>query len=386
MAATYQREKRILSLDGIRGLAAVCVLFTHLLPRQSFVWRAFPFGRFGVGLFFLLSGYLIIDLLLAARARIDLGAPIRDAWFTFYARRALRIFPLYYGVVLVLCLFRYAPVLDVAWWHLTYTSNIGYSVFHIQYANLSHFWSLCVEEQFYLVIPLITLLLPIKRSFYCIATIVLACLALKFTIAFTSGDGQLLARMPFSNIEGIAYGALIAYSSRLGIADRILSFVSRRLWLPGFAGAMLVSWVFFSQVSLRAYASNFSMTAYMAFPDLMFALSVGPLVALSSRRNLPSFANSFLSSKVMVYLGTISYGTYVYHFAMMPVWPRVTTALGIDQSGYVAFMVEIAITILIASASWFIVEKPVLRLKKRLPGRAVAGDALPATADLSALT
>ncbi len=122
------------------------------------------FGRLGVVLFFCISGFLIGRILIQHRLSYEKGAYTRSkALVDFYVRRGLRIFPLYFGVILVFCLIGYAPITNRIAWHLTYTSNYG-EIFGIDMANAAHFWSLCVEEQFYLIVPFVILWTRAKVS------------------------------------------------------------------------------------------------------------------------------------------------------------------------------------------------------------------------------
>jgi peptidoglycan/LPS O-acetylase OafA/YrhL len=150
-------------LDGLRAVAAFAVLVGHLYPRSTWVVDGFHFGRFGVDLFFILSGFLIVNILLQGRAGIERGRSLAGQLKNFYVRRVLRIFPLYFGILLVFGVLRYGTVPSQFWWHATYTSNYGTALYGINFGNFEHFWSLCVEEQFYLVIPLSVLALPPRK-------------------------------------------------------------------------------------------------------------------------------------------------------------------------------------------------------------------------------
>src|SRR5690606_2384608 len=160
--------KRVVALDGIRGVAIVMVMALHFICSMSssddmasrVAAKLTSYGVWGVDLFFVLSGYLITGILFDAKGR-------QGYFRSFYMRRTLRIFPLYYAVLVVLIFLvpegfavRYAPGLDqlrdVQIWLWSYLTN-----FHLAETNafsipyVSHFWSLAVEEQFYLVWPFI---------------------------------------------------------------------------------------------------------------------------------------------------------------------------------------------------------------------------------------
>src|SRR6188474_573227 len=149
-------KPRMPQLDGLRTLAVTAVAVSHWTP--DFLVGIVPWGT-GVQLFFVLSGFLITGILLRSRPT-DHGVPLSNALRVFYARRFLRIFPLYYGV-LVLCLLLGAGTIYQTWpWHFSYVTNFYYWRYgHGDEVSdpFLHFWSLSVEEQFYLMWPLIVL-------------------------------------------------------------------------------------------------------------------------------------------------------------------------------------------------------------------------------------
>jgi len=175
--------KHISALDGVRGLAILLVFMVHifgmgtnsgsrLMRLQS---RIFSAGWIGVDMFFALSGFLITGILYDT-----LGS--RRFFLNFYARRSLRVFPLYYGYILTIMLIVLA--LRGHWYsrlglYLTYTSNLDRSLGRYTTApwvNFGHFWSLAVEEQFYLFWPVAVFLLRRKR-YILIASLTLAAMS-----------------------------------------------------------------------------------------------------------------------------------------------------------------------------------------------------------------
>ena len=136
------------SLDGVRALAFLAVFWNHARP-DPYNW-----GAMGVQVFFALSGFLITRIL----AQSESGQPGADLR-RFYIRRTLRIFPLYYTLLVLIGLIR---GWNDPFWHLTYTYNIKVYLVHGFDPVLAHFWTLCVEEQFYLIYPLIFWLTPAR--------------------------------------------------------------------------------------------------------------------------------------------------------------------------------------------------------------------------------
>lgn len=219
---------RLPALDALRGIAILLVLLYHFAPSglvtspaARAALTAVQVGWVGVDLFFVLSGFLITGILLDGRGDPHLLA-------RFYGRRALRILPLYYGTLLVLLLVALvarhveaastsseAFLRDQAWYWL-HAANVA-AARDTQWAAQSwvqHFWSLAVEEQFYLVWPAVVLLLPVRWLPRAIAATLVAALALRIWLA-------VLAQLPVaayvltpSRADALAVGALLAVAWR----------------------------------------------------------------------------------------------------------------------------------------------------------------------------
>ena len=145
-------------LDALRAIAVTMVLYSHFLaPNGSSFW-----GHIGVRLFFVLSGFLITRLLLEARAAAEFEAG--PALRSFYIRRALRIFPPYFAVLGFVWLTDLEQSSGSLVWHALYLSNFWYALRN-EWTPwlLCHFWSLSIEEQFYIAWPLVVLLAPRRR-------------------------------------------------------------------------------------------------------------------------------------------------------------------------------------------------------------------------------
>jgi peptidoglycan/LPS O-acetylase OafA/YrhL len=154
-------------LDTLRCFAVLGVLVSHLWWQSPLPWIFAPlsWGHMGVQLFFVLSGFLITGILLDGRRRVDAGETTpRFFARQFYARRFLRIFPVYYLTLVVLVALDFGRVRDFAPILFGYVSNLYVSVTGEWIGHFSHLWSLAVEEQFYVVWPFLILLLP-RRMF-----------------------------------------------------------------------------------------------------------------------------------------------------------------------------------------------------------------------------
>ena len=144
-------------LNSLRAIAIILVLIEHFAYA---IGSHFSAGYYGVDLFFVLSGFLITNILLKKNDNTNF-----KNWVNFIGRRALRIFPIYYLTILVLLIFDYQPLKQELLYVATYTYNYAWVYYKLPLSNISHFWSLAVEEQFYLVWPIIILMfLKFKRG------------------------------------------------------------------------------------------------------------------------------------------------------------------------------------------------------------------------------
>src|SRR5512138_1198839 len=153
------------SLDGLRFFAFLLVFFFHALQWSPWGnWPIIRFGYLGVPIFFVLSGFLIGGILLDLKDKHSPGFGLGAKLKTFYIRRSLRIFPVYYLFIGILTLLmvmsgRLDPVArDSIFWHLAYLTNFRSFFAGMSHITQGHFWSLAVEEHFYLLAPLVVLL------------------------------------------------------------------------------------------------------------------------------------------------------------------------------------------------------------------------------------
>ncbi|MDB5358330.1 MAG: hypothetical protein JWN24_4783 [Phycisphaerales bacterium] len=199
-------------LDGLRALAVGCVLIAHFVVPLA----RFPFGSVGVLLFFVLSGYLITGILLRARDDAEREGTSRlFALRQFYVRRFLRIFPLYYLVLTLAALANAGEARKMVWWNAAYLSNF-YMAAHGWQHPISHFWTLAVEEQFYIAWPWVVMFLPWRL----VAPVVSAAIAvpLLWKLAVTHATGNLFAAgiLTPSCLDTLGAGSLLAIAARAG--------------------------------------------------------------------------------------------------------------------------------------------------------------------------
>ena len=152
-------------LDGLRAFAIISVMIGHWISwdTTNLLLKNGPWSH-GVILFFVLSGYLISNILFEQKEKIDSNTiTLSTSLKTFYFRRFLRIFPLYYLLLFYLYYINYTNTRAVFWWLATFTSNLLQCKTGEYIGNFNHFWSLAVEEQFYLFWPILVFYTPKHR-------------------------------------------------------------------------------------------------------------------------------------------------------------------------------------------------------------------------------
>jgi peptidoglycan/LPS O-acetylase OafA/YrhL len=359
--------KHIPALDGVRGLAAVGIFICHygggLSSSIGLVRFAAEVERFGwaaVSLFFVLSGFLISGILWESFDK-------ENWWRRFYWRRSLRIFPLYYFALLLIftsTIFFYGHSwpLGSLWPFLVYLQNTPpLSPIMMKFPNivaLSHFWSLAVEEQFYLIWPF----LLVWRSGNNTATrrmcLLIWALSLGFRILVYSAGmrdawaiGFLAGRM-----GELAIGAYLALAVRDARMRQIV-FKNARFVFPGSLLALIGIAIWDKGTDLRLFPMG---TLGLAINAILFA----SLIALCLQ---PGAVASFFSMRWLRWMGKISYGFYVYHILLKSLFEWVASSAfpGLGHNAYLLALAGVAAigTLMIASLSFYAFEAPIMRLK-----------------------
>lgn len=355
-------------LDGLRAVAIMCVLIEHFELSVRYINNVVSIGRLGVILFFVLSGFLITRILLEEREiheskHISQVALIRS----FYIRRFLRIFPIYYLTIFLLASFDYAPIKDHLLWHLTYLSNFSFSFFGgTPYSFSQHFWSLCVEEQFYLFWPFVIVYAPRRYLHRVIMGVIIASVTYKaLGLIFGLTDLQ-VERPVFGCMDSLGFGALLALYGKE--TDKYNSYKSTLIKTSIWIGLpLLIGTQILYALGEHGYKSITFSTTFTTLKDFAAALFFVRIVEHASQNSGNAFG-SLLSIRPIRYVGKISYGIYIYHYFLKGIFPSFLYAVGITQlPKWGGFTILTLTSISLASVSWHFIEKPINNMKKYVP-------------------
>ena len=347
--------KHISGLNGIRAIAVLMVIVSHRFPIDHFL-RVMPIGHFGVDIFFVLSGFLISRILLNGVMKIENKTTTAFQLIkSFIIRRSLRIFPIYYLLLLVLYLtggiignsFR-----ENFLWYFFYASN--YLVYNEGkwFGCLAHLWSLAVEEQFYLVWPFFVLVFFRNRI---LILLLLTIVVGTVTPFFTDGITYVLT---ISCVNAFGIGALLAYVELM-----------RPQWQSVFVKTVNVLAI----VSLVLLWMHHFVATLPVFSDRLLVSIVAVALIAYCRYHQESFlVTRILENKMLSFIGLISYGVYLYHNVVPRYWTVILKRLQIETPAtvgtfsYIEFFIQTAFVILVSYLSWIVIEKPIAKWKDKI--------------------
>lgn len=347
--------RHIPALDGLRAFAILAVLVHHCgeyyliqnSPQTSLLRSFVENLGSGVDLFFALSGFLITGILLDS---LD-----RPYFFRrFYWRRGLRIWPLYYTFLLAAYLV-----------HRRVFSGIGVTPFVFYYRNflgpdrasdmyVGQFWSLCVEEQFYLVWPLVLYFTAKRLRIPLIVFLMNSAFFCRAYLFWRGVDGYVIYRLPYCHMDVLLAGALVAVLTRHGMKEKILRTLCFAGMLLGIAGLAVVETV---SPNVAIYPLGLTSTA------LLFGGVVGLCI-----RGVGRAVRTVLESPLLEAISKRSYAMYVFHLVPLYVSYKLLLRLKALPLGMLPALPIILgiglVTYGMAWLSWRYLEEPMLRLKK----------------------
>ncbi|MEZ4294435.1 MAG: acyltransferase [Polyangiaceae bacterium] len=369
---------RMVALDGVRGLAVLLVMLHHFmfLPKDTLihtgVYAVRKLGWTGVELFFVLSGYLITSILIEYRGD--------GRYFSaFYARRALRILPLYYVVVaasffLLPAFINLGELKGSPGWYWFQASN-----WHMAFNGFSHktlcvCWSLAIEEQFYLIWPLVVGLTPPRLLGRVALGVFIGSSLLSIGMSAAGAPWVMTYTLTPCRLGGLALGGFLATVPQ----EKLRASSKAALRVGGLAAAVSAAVLLITR-STHMEGRGWTGIGFTALSVLWASVIT---LALSA----PVVTRVF-SSRPLTFLGKYSYGLYLWHMPVAifvrdsvfgpKVWPRVFGTLLVGQLVY--DVLAMAVSIAVAWVSWRALEEPILRLKKHFHyarmGRAEKGAA-----------
>jgi peptidoglycan/LPS O-acetylase OafA/YrhL len=346
------------SLDGLRAIAIILVMSVHYHQRFGGGWA-------GVQLFFVISGFLITQILLASKPGVSIG----DYMARFYVRRSLRIFPLYFGFVLLLAISAALWNLPPNWpevklWLLTYTLNFAHMFHYVPVDDMyTHFWSLAVEEQFYLIWPLIVWCLSLSALRQAIIAILVLSPLLRLLMVATGSDPEQLYFFTPCQMDAFAAGAAIAaFDVRLAHPQRSVVIAAVIAVVAGIAA----NWAFNPKFAIATGGYPYYMPHYLQYVWGYSLLNIcGALAIIGCLQG----EFSWLEKPWLVQIGRISYGIYVFHRPVIGlldkfVAPQLPANNKVAMAIIPVLYIGISYTLALISFNFF--ESRFLRLKDRL--------------------
>jgi peptidoglycan/LPS O-acetylase OafA/YrhL len=356
-AVSTSRENYVVEFDTLRALAAIAVICTHFAPFRGIPILGFVEGRLGlpaVDLFFALSGFLITGILLNCK-KLLAHQSRTETLGRFYARRFLRIFPLYYLVFFLFLLFGPEGIRNNAAWFLTHTVNFGKVFSESSTQPLNHFWTLAVEEQFYLIWPLVVLNMSLKSILRIAAGAVFVSITARIAMVLGNEPRTAIQQFTYCCLDPLVLGAAVAV---LREEQRLTArFLSRISIIAGVLSA-----------SLLAFASN---NTFEVFGRLSHGLCFASLIGLM---DITAGKTAwFMRTRILRYIGRISYGLYVWHLPVL--WLvnseslSTRSALPPGFARLAEFAIAAVLTFLVSAASYQFFEAPINDLKRLFPYR-----------------
>jgi len=374
---------RIPDLDGLRGIAILLVMVFHFwfygVAFGSTLWdriysHAAGVGWVGVDLFFVLSGFLITGILYDSRQH-------PHYYRIFYARRTIRIFPLYYGFLVLFCVLaplvlnllhrpELAPIHDSTTAKLfafSYALNWyeGWKGFTVVSASLRHFWSLCIEEQFYLAWPFLVLTLTRRRLMALCGVLMVVAFILRI-VSYRLQLTDAAYTWTFCRMDSLAIGAVVALAARNSYDWSAMGKWARRLTLP--ALCLVAPLLGLQDLRTQFIAGQFVLSSVSYS---LLGIFFGGCLVIAMCAYEESITHRILSSPFLRFFGKYSYCLYICHLPLIIVGTKMglrseklAEVLGNKFAAIVAVNgISFLIAIGIALASWNLFEKPWLKLK-----------------------
>jgi peptidoglycan/LPS O-acetylase OafA/YrhL len=331
-------------LDSLRAFSVFAVIYCHYVPADY--W---PFGinlaPLGVRCFFVLSGFLITSILLRDFADTP---SFKAVYPIFIARRALRLYPILLVVLLVTAYLDVPRTRETLFWNMFYLTNVYMAMQPSWPEAIGHLWSLAVEEQFYLLWPLVLFAVPRRYLPPIIVAMVIS--AIIFRMLWRLFD------LGFIGAEVLTPTAFDA----LGLGALLALFRNNRSLVAAIGAAGAVLWLV-TTVLFRAGTLPGQWGTLMYFVNQTAAAMVFMWAVQRLADGAPGIAGKIIGFPLFVYLGTISYGIYILHQFSPYLLGLVPISLPIGQY----YAVSAIMTVSLAALSWHFLELPIMRAGRR---------------------
>ena len=363
---------RVPELDGIRGIAVLMVMAFHILshaehffdsPLASFFYWSSQMGWAGVDLFFVLSGFLITNILLEKKGK-------KNYFRNFYMRRILRIFPVYYLCLTVIFIggFYDSSITGISTpktmlWFYSYMQNWLMASGSGPALYFVHFWSLAIEEQFYLVWPFVVYYADQKSLMKIGSIAILGAMFLRIYFVFVLDRPDILNTFPYystiTRMDSLLIGAMIAIGLQsVAFRDGLVKDAPRVLVYA----ILIVAACFLIQPG-SPLTNNGAMIT-VGFSGL--AIMTGALIVVLLTKNETNITRRVFRNRGLTFFGKYSYALYVIHWPITSFMIEYFVKKG--YQGFVPWLVFIVgafvITLILALLSWNLMEKPILNLKR----------------------
>jgi peptidoglycan/LPS O-acetylase OafA/YrhL len=370
-------EHRLKELDGVRGVAVLMVMTAHIFSQAEVFWKnglteffslATAMGLTGVDFFFVLSGFLITSILLKNKGQ-------QHYFRNFYARRSLRIFPVYYFCITIIFIGYFVfgnasiqTVFSTGFWFYSYLHNWIYAINAAPGLYFSHLWSLAIEEQFYLTWPLVIFFVDRKYLFQIGTGVILLALAVRIFVVFGLGNLDIINTFPYystiTRIDSLMVGALIAVAFQTDTLKQQLAKDAPKLLLMFFV-------VVGACVAVQPASPIWNNRSMLTIGLTVIALLAGALIILLQTQEENHPARRFFRLPSLLFFGKYSYALYLFHW---PIASLLITLYGkSNATGWPVWLSFLIIfyggTILAALLSWNLLEKHALKLKRHFENK-----------------
>lgn len=356
---SQQHKGYMIQLDTLRALSIILVLIQHFSPKKSFFGSegAFPVGFIGVDIFFVLSGFLITRSLIREK---DDDLTLTQKAIRFTGKRALRLFPVYYLVLFLGVAFNFYNIHEFWPWMFGYASNFLAAKEGVPTWGYTQFWSLAVEEQFYLIWPWFIWLLPIKNLKGAFLAFIASGVLVRGIMYYIDAPPIAIRFSTFALLDLFGMGAILAYYHHFKRGEEKKELFKKLAWV-GLAGMIAVVGCRIMKVPVLSNPGValmfFSFFGSLVYVHLVNATALGL-----------TWGKAFWENPFLIHIGKVSYGIYVYHNFVLLILPIALAAVGLSMTDIfiIDFTILSAVTIFLSTISWHAYEKQFMNLKDRL--------------------